>query len=419
MVESNLDKYITYEGITALDFSHPLRDQAHKSSIDNPAAFWTKEAENLIWHKKATTAIDTSDKYLHRWFPDAEMNICYNCVDRHVNEGHGARTCFIEDSVYTGLQREWSYYEVQNRVGRLASVMSKKFGVVKGDRVLIYMPMVIEGAFAMLACARIGAIHSVVFGGFSPKELANRIDDCQPKLIVLASFGIEPSKHIAYPPIVEEALKYCEKIEAPIPRLIKQRKELDGKLISHNLNEHYHDMDKLVDEEMDVALCVPLPSTHPLYILYTSGTTGQPKGVVRDQGGTAVGLDYCMRHVFNVHRESVHFAGSDIGWVVGHSFIVYGPLLRGCTSIFFEGKPVVPDAGVMWRICAQYKVTSLYMAPTAVRVIKKMDYDCELIKKYDMSTVKTFSLVGERCDPDTIHWMHRHVPNVIINDTWW
>lgn len=296
--------------------------------------------------------------------------------------------------------------------------------IQSGDRVLIYMPMVPSAAWAMLACARIGAIHSVVFGGFAAKELANRVEDSQPKLIITCSAGLEPNKQIKYAPIVDEALKLAVRLEGAedMPRLIYQRPELDGKNSDPDVegNPNYFDYQTLMDsDEFESAPCESLPSTHPLYILYTSGTTGQPKGTVRDCGGTAVGLNYAMKNVFNVHQESVHYAGSDIGWVVGHSFIVYGPLLRGCTSVFFEGKPVIPDAGVVWRVCEQYKVTSLYMAPTAVRVIKKEDYDGVFVAKYDTSTVKTIGLVGERCDPDTIHWIHRHFPKQLINDTWW
>jgi len=285
------------------------------------------------------------------------------------------------------------------------------------------MPMVPPAAWAMLACARIGAIHSVVFGGFAAKELANRIDDCAPKLIVTCSAGLEPKKIIKYSPIIDEALSLCVKVEgaANIPRLIYQRLEMDGVHADLTVNaELYHDYEKLRDsQEWEEAPCESLPSTHELYILYTSGTTGQPKGVVRDQGGTAVGLNFCMKNVFDLHEGGVHFASSDIGWVVGHSFIIYGPLIRGAKVIFYEGKPVVPDAGVIWRVCEQYKVTSLYMAPTGVRVIKKEDYEGELVKNYDTSSVRTFCLVGERCDPDTILWINRHFPNVLINDTWW
>ena len=349
------------------------------------------------------------------------MNICYNCVDRHVDNGDGETTALIYDSVYTGAQEKFTYKELQGHVGRMASMLQEQFGIQAGDRVLIYMPMVPPAAYAMLACARIGAIHSVVFGGFAAKELANRIDDCLPKLIITCSVGLEPKKVIKYAPIVDEALRLAEKLpdSTKCPRLIYQRN--GDSLRDDNVDTTvYFDYEKLLKEkDWAVAPCVNLASTHPLYILYTSGTTGQPKGIVRDCGSTAVGLNYCMKNVFNVHKGSVHFASSDIGWVVGHSFIVYGPLLRGCTTLFFEGKPVVPDAGVIWRVCEQYKVTSLYMAPTAVRVIKKEDYEGDLVKKYSQETIETFCLVGERCDPDTILWINKHCPNVIINDTWW
>lgn len=426
MVEplKSMDKYICYpDGRSCNDFKNPKVEAIYKDSIANVETYFDKQAQDVHWHKNYTEILDTSDKYLHRWFPDGEINICYNAVDRHVLAGNGDNIAFLEDSVYTGKQEAWTYKQVQEKTGKLASIFKKKFDVQTGDRVLIYMPMVIEAAFAMLACARIGAIHSVVFGGFAAKELANRIDDCNPKLLIVSSCGIEPGKHIKYVPIVEEALTHCVKIKDAkmIPRLLHQRDELDGKLReSKELDEKvYFDMHKLIAEEKDVADCVPVKSTHPLYILYTSGTTGAPKGIVRDTGGTVVGLNFCMENVFNVHPGSVHFAGSDVGWVVGHSFIVYGPLIRGATSVFFEGKPVVPNAGIIWAKVEQYKVTSLYMAPTAVRVIKKDDYDGEWITKYDTSSINSYALVGERCDPDTIHWLHKHFPHVIINDTWW
>lgn len=358
---------------------------------------------------------------MKRWYPDGESNICYNAVDRHVENGKGDLVGLQYDSVYTGKKESYTYRDIQKHVAQLASILTEKFGIEKGDRVVIYMPMVPVAAWAMLACARIGAIHSVVFGGFAAKELASRIDDCQPKLIITCSCGIEPKKAIKYVPIVDEALTLCERLEnsAELPRLIYNRSE-KPEYVETKLNEFYHDYEKiLAEKEWAEAECVPLPTNHELYILYTSGTTGTPKGIVRAQGDTAVGLNYAMKNVFDLHEGGVHFACSDIGWVVGHSFIVYGPLIRCSKTIFFEGKPIVPDAGVMWRVCHEYKVTSVYMAPTAVRVIKKEDYDGLLVKKYDTSTVRTFCLVGERCDPDTIHWVHRHFPKVLINDTWW
>jgi len=281
--------------------------------------------------------------------------------------------------------------------------------------------MVPSAAFAMLACARLGAIHSVVFGGFAAKELANRIDDCTPKLIITCSSGLEPGKVIKYAPIVDQALSLCTQLPnaSSLPRLVTNRAAPhdDSTLAAR---PEYFDYDQLMTErEWPIAECVSLPSNHELYILYTSGTTGEPKGIVRDQGGTAVGLNYCMKNVFDVGKDSVHYAVSDIGWVVGHSFIVYGPLIRGANVIFFEGKPITPDAGVVWRVCEEYGVTSLYWAPTAVRVVKKMDFEGEHVLKHDVSKLKSVCLVGERCDPDTIHWLHKHLPKVMINDTWW
>lgn len=415
------DQYIRYGELTN-NFENPLYDAEYNKSMANKEQFWADKADELVWTKRFTRVLDEKDKYMQRWYPDGEMNICYNCVDRHVDEGRGDLEALAYDSAYTGVQSTYTYKQLQVEVGKLASLLKTKFGIGAGDRVLIYMPMVPSAAFAMLACARIGAIHSVVFGGFAAKELANRIDDCLPKLIVTCSAGLEPKKVIKYAPIVDEALSMTTKLKdaAKLPRLIYQRPEKDGIHGDPTVSDYYYDYQQTMDEtDWPIAPCESLPSTHELYILYTSGTTGEPKGIVRDCGGTAVGLNYCMKNVFDLQQGGVHFAASDIGWVVGHSFIVYGPLLRCARAIFFEGKPVVPDAGVIWRVCEEYKVTSLYMAPTGVRVIKKEDYDGVLVKKYDISSVRTFCLVGERCDPDTIHWIHKHLPKVLINDTWW
>ena len=350
-----------------------------------------------------------------RWYKGGQTNICHNCVDVHLRTGRRKQTALIYDSAYTKVTKSYSYEDLQDHVGRFATLLNS-LDVNKGDRVLIYMPMIPEAVFAMLACARIGAIHSVVFGGFAAKELANRVTDCKPKILVTASCGIEPNKLIPYRPIVDEALVYAD--HSHIKRIIVQRhNEYFDMGADPTLYVDYHsEMQKI----KEVAECAHVDSTHPLYILYTSGTTGQPKGIVRDTGGTAVGLNWVMDYVFGVQPGDTWFAASDIGWVVGHSFIVYGPLLRGATTILFEGKPVgTPDPGAFWRVVEQHKATSIYAAPTAVRIIKKEDYEGDYVRKYNLVHLRAFNLVGERCDPDTIHWLQHRLPHVTLNDTWW
>lgn len=378
--------------------------------------FWRKQAEKVHWDKFPETILDASNHPFYRWYPDGEINICYNAIDRHIEAGKGEQLAIIYDSAYTKSTRQLTYNELKEKVSKLARILVDNFGIEKGDRVLIYMPMVPESLYAMLACARIGAIHSVVFGGFAAKELSNRIDDCKPKLIITCSCGLEPKKVIRYVPIVDEALAMSNMSDCK--RLIVQRHDVLFELgLDTTIYSDYHELMARTKEGID---CVPVNANHELYILYTSGTTGQPKGIVRDTGGTVVALNYIMDIVFNIQPGDVWFAGSDIGWVVGHSFIVYGPLIRGGTTIFYEGKPVMtPDPGAFWRLVEQYKPHSIYCAPTAIRVIKKEDYHGDYIKKYDVSSLKSILLVGERCDPDTINWLEDKFPNALLNDTWW
>ncbi|CAI2361406.1 unnamed protein product [Moneuplotes crassus] len=399
-------------------FHSELYDEMYKeaSGDDTREDFWRKQAEKVHWDRFPETILDDSNAPFFKWYPDGMINICYNAIDRHVVEGRGDQDALIWDSAYTKSTKKFTFSEVQDRVSRLAKILVNTFEVTQGDRVLIYMPMIPEAAFAMLACARIGAIHSVVFGGFAAPELSNRIDDCKPKMIITASCGLEPNKIIRYTPIVDEALEISKLTD--LRRLIVQRHDV---VFETKLNKDlYLDYYELMAETETGIDCVPVPANQELYILYTSGTTGQPKGIVRDTGGTTVALNYIMDIVFNLQIGDTWFSGSDVGWVVGHSFIVYGPLIRGTTTIFYEGKPVMtPDPGAFWRIVEQYKPHSIYCAPTAIRIIKKCDYNGEYIKKYDTSSLKSILLVGERCDPDTINWLEDKFPDVLLNDTWW
>ena len=381
----------------------------------NPVDFWINAAKEIDWTTPPQRGFDPCQGVYGRWFPDARGNTCYNCLDRHVVAGRGDQAALIYDSPVTDTKRTYSYNEVLTQVTTLAAVL-RGLNVSKGDRVIIYMPMIPEAAFAMLACARIGAIHSVVFGGFAPKELATRIDDAQPKVILTASCGIEPKRVIAYKPLLDEAITLAD--HTPESCIIFQREQLKANL----LRSIDHDWQQLMNSAQYANAkvdCVDLAATDPLYILYTSGTTGEPKGVVRDNGGHMTALKWSMGNIYNTHPGEVYWAASDVGWVVGHSYIVYGPLLQGCTTILFEGKPVgTPDAGTFWRVIEEHKVSTLFTAPTALRAIKKEDADGLHLEKYDISSLKTLFLAGERADPDTIKWSEEKL-GVPVIDNWW
>ena len=380
-----------------------------------PVDFWLEAAKDIDWTTPPQRGFDPNQAVYGRWFPDARGNSCYNCIDRHVEAGRGKQAALIYDSPVTGTKKTYSYDELLAHVTTLAAVL-KGLNVSKGDRVIIYMPMIAQAAFAMLACARIGAIHSVVFGGFAPKELATRIDDAKPKVILTASCGLEPNRVIAYKPLLDEAIALAD--HTPEACIVFQREQLRANLsqsIDHDW-QHLITSAKYINAKVG---CVDLAATDPLYILYTSGTTGEPKGVVRDIGGHMVALKWSMGNIYNTHPGEVYWAASDVGWVVGHSYIVYGPLLQGCTTILFEGKPVgTPDAGTFWRVIEEHKVSTLFTAPTALRAIKKEDADGQYLEKYDISSLKTLFLAGERADPDTIKWSEQKL-GVPVIDNWW
>ena len=386
-------------------------DEVYDRSLSDPEKFWTEAAGAIHWEKKWDKILDDSNPPFYRWFRGAECNTCYNAVDRHVEEGRADQAALIYDSPITGSKKTFTYRQLRDEVAKCAGVL-KKHGVGKGDRVIVYMPMIPEAAISMLACARLGAVHTVVFGGFAANELATRIDDCEPKVILSASCGIEPGRVIAYKPLLDEAQEIAScKVDACV---ILQREQQTCELISG----HDHDW----SAEMAVAPpadCVTVAATDPLYILYTSGTTGQPKGVVRDNGGHMVALKWSMKNIYNVAPGDVYWAASDVGWVVGHSYIVYAPLLNGNTTILFEGKPVgTPDAGQFWRVIAEHGVSVLFTAPTAFRAIKKEDPKANLMGQYDMSKLHTLFLAGERTDPDTLHWAEGNLKVPVI-DHWW
>jgi propionyl-CoA synthetase len=389
----------------------PSYAEIYQRSLENPDAFWGEAAQALHWHKPWDQVLDRSTSPTPRWFTGGLFNTCYNALDRHVEAGHGERTALIYDSPMTDQKRRYTYQEMRDTVAKLAGAIAAN-GIGKGDRVIIYMPMIPEAAIAMLACARIGAIHSVVFGGFAAKELATRIDDCQPKMVLSASCGIEPSRQIAYKPLLDEAIEIAQ--HKPQTVIIKQRPQLTAEL------QGGRDLDwDAAIEAAAPADCVPVEATDPLYILYTSGTTGQPKGVVRDNGGHATAILWSMKNIYNVEAGDVYWAASDVGWVVGHSYIVYGPLLAGCTTILYEGKPVgTPDPGAFWRVISEYNVKALFTAPTAFRAIKKEDPQGAYMSRYDLGCMDTLYLAGERCDPDTLHWAETMLQKPVI-DHWW
>ena len=378
---------------------------------DNPEAYWMEAAEYIDWDVKPTHALDDSDAPFYRWFSDAQTNTCFNAVDRHVRDGRGDQVAIIHDSPITGTQSKITYAELQDKVAKLAGALATK-GVTKGDRVIIYMPMVPEALVAMLAVVRLGAIHSVVFGGFAANELAVRIDDCAPKAIIAASCGLEPGRTVAYKPLLDGAIEISE--HKPEFTVILQREQLEADLIDGR------DYDwNAVQDGVTPAECVPVEGSHPCYILYTSGTTGAPKGVIRSTAGHMVSLYWTMEKIYAVKPGEVFWAASDVGWVVGHSYICYGPLLHGNTTIVFEGKPVgTPDAGTFWRVIEEHKVASFFTAPTAIRAVKREDPAGKLIKDYDLSHLRALFLAGERADPDTIQWAFDHL-KVPVVDHWW
>ena len=380
-------------------------------SLSDPAGFWAEAAQAIDWYEQPQIILDDSNPPFYRWFRGGRLNTCHNALDRHVDSGRADQRALIYDSPVTGTKRTLTYRELRDETARFAGVLSG-LGITKGDRVVIYMPMIPEAVVAMLACARLGAVHSVVFGGFAAHELALRIDDAKPKLIVSASCGIEVSRIIEYKPMLDKAID--EASHKPERTIIVQRPQARAEITARDRD--WHD---LMATATDQVPCVPVEATDPLYILYTSGTTGKPKGVVRDNGGHAVALTWSMRYVYDTHPGEVFWAASDIGWVVGHSYIVYAPLLAGCTTILYEGKPVgTPDAGAFWRVVAEHGVKALFTAPTGFRAIRKEDPNGDLAKPYDLASFTYLFLAGERLDPETYRWAGELL-GVPVVDHWW
>lgn len=391
--------------------------KAHKmfqESIDNREVFWAQQAEKVEWFKKPEKILSEDEYGYPQWFADAELNTCYLAVDKHVNDGYGDEVAIIYDSPVTERIIKITYKELQENVAKLAGGL-QKLGIKKGDTAIVYMPMIHQSLYAMLACARLGVTHSVVFGGFAPQELAIRIDDCQPKVILTASSGMEVTRRIPYLPFVKEAIEMSD--HKP-EHIVAFDRKLLGNTVDFENDKTLTDFEKLIEESEPVD-CVPVEGNHPLYILYTSGTTGRPKGVVRDNAGHAVAMKFSMENIYGVKPGETFWAASDIGWAVGHSYMVYGPLINRNTTIVFEGKPIgTPDAGTFWRVIQDHKVAVMFCAPTAIRAIKKEDPEGEFIKKYDLSGLRTQFLAGERCDVATLDWYDEHV-GVKAIDHWW
>jgi propionyl-CoA synthetase len=385
-------------------------EQAYSEAVENPEAFWGRAAENIPWYREYDRVLNRDRPPFYRWFEGGSVNTCYAALDVHCEKGHGDQVALIYDSPVTDSRKRYTYAELRDLVARCAGGL-RDLGVVKGDRVLIYMPMIPEAVIAMLSCARIGAIHSVVFGGFAARELATRIEDARPRVIISASCGIEVNRIISYKPLLDGAIELCS--HKPSTVVIVQRQQCPV----------------VLDDERDIpwetlmaaapASCVPVEATDPLYLLYTSGTTGKPKGVLRDNGGHLVALNWSMKNIYGMKPGEVFWAASDIGWVVGHSYIVYGPLIYGCATILYEGKSVgTPDPGAFWRVIAEHGVSVLFCAPTAFRAIRKEDPAGDYIRKYDLSGFRMLFLAGERCDPDTLIWAEKQL-NVPVIDHWW
>lgn len=383
----------------------------YAKSIDHAEDFWREQANAIEWYNKPEIILSEDENGYPLWYKDGELNVCYLALDKHIQDGFGDQIALIYDSPVTQSIKKYSFSEVKTEVAKLAGGM-QSLGLKKGDTAVIYMPMIPQAAFAMLACARIGVTHSVVFGGFAPHELAIRIDDCKPRAIITASSGIEIDRLIAYKPLVDEAITLAS--HKPKKVIVFNRK-LGARV---PFKKYDVDYDALVYGSEETP-CIPVKATHPLYVLYTSGTTGKPKGIVRDTGGYATALKFSMQYIYGVKEDEVFWAASDVGWVVGHSFIVYGPLINRNTTIIFEGKPIrTPDSSTFWRIIEEHNVNAMFTAPTAIRAIKKEDPNGEFIKKYDLSSLKTQFLAGERCDVATLEWYLEHIPVPAI-DHWW